>query len=84
MSRDLFDWEKAARDIQLKIHLMTAEAMQEAQRFRGTSSPYGFGPVRAAETLAKVAQMTDEAFGIHPSDLRSLDTSQAPDVTSQP
>jgi hypothetical protein len=63
VSRDLFDWEKAARDLQLQLHT----AMDEAQKFRGMSSPYGFGPIREASTLAKVAALADEAFGIHPS-----------------
>jgi hypothetical protein len=67
VSRDLFDWEKAARDLQLQLHKMSAEAMDEAQKFRGMSSPYGFGPIREASTMAKVAALADEAFGIHPS-----------------
>lgn len=83
MSRDVFDWEKAARDLQLQIHQMTATAMDEAQKFRGMSSPYGFGPIREASTLAKVAALADDHFGIHPSH-PAFDTLQAGQVTSQP
>lgn len=60
------DWEKKARDLQLKIHTMAADAEVFAEPYRGTSNPTGFGAVRAADTLKKVARLADEEFGIHP------------------
>jgi len=39
---------------------------KEARRFRGTSSPFGFGPCREADTWAKALDLAVDTLGVRP------------------
>lgn len=49
------------------LYRRALEADREAARFRGTSSPAGFGPCREAETWTKALGLAAEALGVRPN-----------------
>lgn len=59
------DTEKAQQLVN-ELYRKALAADSEARRFRGTSSPMGFGPCREADTWAKALDLAVETLGVRP------------------
>ncbi len=64
-----------------ELYERAVKAEKEASRFRGTSSPSGFGPCRAAEAWLQALELAVKTLGVGPSKSASEILARYPERT---